>query len=249
MSMSAEQLTYARMLLSDPGSSAIQSLLIQNAVSGTFTISYNGQTTSALAFDAPANVVQNALAALSNVGLGNISVNNGPTPGSSVNNTPAYDIYFIGTLGEVAQPMITVDTSGLVGVSVSATVQQVAIGGIQAFTDAELGTFYSLNDLNFYLAIAFAFRTLASDLSRLHDYVAGQSQEKMSQVTASIMKLADFYQSYAFAATQVQVVGMVQVPPKPIAYPRVTGVPSTSLQIAPQWGPWSPWRGRGRWWW
>src|SRR5258706_1063742 len=247
MSMIAEQIAYARMLLSDPGSSAIQSLLIQNAVSGTFTISYSGQTTTALPWNASANVVQNALSALSNVGLGNISVNNGPTPGSGVNNTPAYDIYFLGTLGQVAQSMITVNTSGLVGVAVSATVLQVAMGGILAFGDTELGVFYDSNDRNFYLAIAFAFRTLESDLSRLHDYVAGQSQEKMSQVVASITKLADFYQSYAFAATQVQVVGMVQVPPKPTAYPRTVGVPSTSLQIAPSWGPWGSWRGRGRW--
>jgi hypothetical protein len=247
MAMSDDQLAYARMLLSDPGSSAIQSLLIQNATAGTFTISYSGQTTSALAYNAPANEVQNALSSLSNVGLGNISVNNGPTPGSSVNNTPAYDIYFVGTLGEVAQPLITVDTSLLVGIGASGTVQQVAMGGIQAFSDTELGVFYSNNDLNFYLAIAFAFRALEADLSRLHDYVAGQSQEKMSQVTAEIKRLADFYQDYAFAATQVQIVGMVQVPPKPTAYPRTVGVPSTSLQIAPPWGAWGTWRGRGRW--
>lgn len=248
MSMSADQLTYARVLLSDPGSSTIQALLIQNATSGTFTITFSGQTTAALAYNAPANEVQNALAALSNIGLGNISVNNGPTPGSSVNNTPAYDIYFVGALGQVAQPLITVDTSLLVGIGVSATVTQVAMGGVLAFSDAELGLFYDQNDRNFYLAIAFAFRALDADLSRLHDYVAGQSQEKMSQVVKQIKDLADFYQSYAFAGNQVQITGMMKVPPKPTAFPRVTGVPSTSLVIQPPWGPWGPWRGRGRWW-
>lgn len=245
MGLSADLNTYARILLSDPGSSAVQSLTILNAVSGTFTISFNGQTTSALAYNAGANDVQNALAALSNIGLGNISVNNGPNNGSSVNNPGTYFLYFIGTLGQAAQPMITVDISLLVGVSVSAPVVQVALGGVFAFSDDELDLFYSQAHLNFYLAICYAFRALWSDLSRLHDYVAGQSQEKMSQVPAEIKALAEMYQEWAFAASQVQITGMTQVPPKPVAVPRVPGVPSTSLIIEPTWGAWG-WR-RGRW--
>lgn len=249
MSMSADQIAYARILLSDPGSSAIQSLTILNATSGTFTITYSGQTTSALAYNAGANEVQNALAALSNVGLGNISVNNGPNNGSSVNNPGTYDIYFIGDLGRVAQPLITVDVSSLVGVVPTANVVQVALGGVYAFTDDELGIFYTNASRNFYLAIAYAFRALWSDLSRLHDYVAGQSQEKMSQIPHEIQKLADYYQEWAFAANQVQVSGMMQVPPKPTAVPRVPGVPSTSLIIEPGlgWNSGFGWRGRGRW--
>jgi hypothetical protein len=49
---------------------------------GTFTLTYNGQTTSAIAYDANAATVQAALAALSNIGVGNVAVTGGPLPAS-----------------------------------------------------------------------------------------------------------------------------------------------------------------------
>ncbi|MEA2217547.1 MAG: trimeric autotransporter adhesin [Solirubrobacteraceae bacterium] len=50
------------------------------ATAGTFTLTYSGQATSALAFDAPAADVQAALEALGRVGAGNVAVS-GPDGG------------------------------------------------------------------------------------------------------------------------------------------------------------------------
>jgi hypothetical protein len=244
MGMSVDQNTYARMLLSDPGSSAVQSLLIVGATGGTFTITFNGQTTTPLAYNAGANVIQNALAALSSIGLGNITVNNGPNNGSSVNNTQPWDLYFGGTLASVAQPMITVDTSGLVGIGITATVGQIALGGVLAFSDADLDLLYAQADLNFYRAIQYGYMALVADFSRLNDYVAGQSQEKRSQIYDHNKEQVLYYQQWANADRQVQPVSLITVPPVVRAVPVTSGVPATSLQYNSRRGPWG-WRRGG----
>lgn len=49
----------------------LQEILIDSAVSaGTFTLTYSGQTTSAIAYNASAATIQTALEALSNIGVG-----------------------------------------------------------------------------------------------------------------------------------------------------------------------------------
>jgi len=59
---------------------------------GTFTLSYKGQTTAAIAYNAAAAAVQSALAALSTIGTGNVSCSGGALPGTPV------VIAFTGTL-------------------------------------------------------------------------------------------------------------------------------------------------------
>lgn len=238
MGMTPDQQTYARMLLSDPGSSAVQSLLIVGATGGTFTITFAGQTTSALAYNAGPNVVQNALAALSNIGLGNITVNNGPNVGSSVNNTLPWSMYFVGALGNAPQPMITVDTSGLSGLGIVATVSQIAMGGVFAFSNADLDLLYAQADLNFYRAIQYGYMTLVADFARLNDYVAGQSQEKRSQVYSHNKDQVEYYAQWANADRQVQPVQLTTQPPDVRAVPVTSGVPATSLQYNTRRGPW-----------
>lgn len=49
---------------------------------GTFTLTYGGQTTSAIAFNATASAVQAALVALTSVGSGGVTVSGGPGPGT-----------------------------------------------------------------------------------------------------------------------------------------------------------------------
>lgn len=229
MALTTDQLSSARSFLSDNGSSAIQSILIQNATGGTFTITYNGQTTAALAYNASAANVQNALTALSNVGVGNLTVNN---------NAP-YVIYFTGTLGGMAQPMLTVSSS-LIGTGAAITVTLIASGGIQAFSDAELSSFYDLANQNFFLGICYAFRALMADFARLNDYVAGQTQEKKNQVFLHLKDMQDMYQIWAMADRQVQISRLTQVPPRVRAYPFNTGVPATSLSTRPpnRFNPW-----------
>ena len=48
------------------------------ATSGTFTLSYAGQTTSAIAYNASTTTVQSALQALSTIGAGNVTVTGNP---------------------------------------------------------------------------------------------------------------------------------------------------------------------------
>ena len=56
------------------GANAAQTVTLNNATSGSFTLTFNGQTTAPLAFNAAASDVAAALAALSNVGLGKVLV-------------------------------------------------------------------------------------------------------------------------------------------------------------------------------
>src|SRR6202021_2973482 len=63
------------------GTNEQQLVTISNATSGTFTLTYPGQTTGAIAWNAAASAVQTAIQALSNVGAGNATVtgsNGGP---------------------------------------------------------------------------------------------------------------------------------------------------------------------------
>lgn len=74
---------------------------------GTFTLTYNGQTTAGIAFDAAAAAVQSALEALSNLAPGDVTVGGGPGPG-----TP-YTVTFSTALGNVTQ--MTASGAGLTG--------------------------------------------------------------------------------------------------------------------------------------
>ncbi len=236
MTLTTDQLTAARLYLADPGSSAIQSILIQNATGGTWTISYNSQTTSALDFDAGANEVENALCALSNVGVGNLSVN----------NTYPYTVYFDGVLGTVAQVMLTVDASHLTGTTTpTATVSKVAAGGVQAFSDSELNLLYTNANDNFWLMLAYAFRALQADMSRLSDYIAGQSSDKASQRYAHIREMAELYTEWAQSDRQVQIASMVPEPPRLRAVPWRSGSAATGLAYQPPYGRYR--RGWGGW--
>lgn len=62
---------------------------------GSFTLTYNGQTTAAIDFDATGSEVDAALEALSNVEPGDVTVTGGPGPG-----TP-FVVTFLATLGNV----------------------------------------------------------------------------------------------------------------------------------------------------
>jgi len=77
--------------------------------SGTFTITYDGQTTSAIDYDATAAEVQSALEALNNISPGDVVVTGGPGP-----STP-WLITFTGNLAGTDVPLLSVDASGLSG--------------------------------------------------------------------------------------------------------------------------------------
>lgn len=63
------------------------------ATAGTFTLTFDGQTTAAIAYNATAAAVQSALEALSNIAPGDITVTGGPLPGSAVSVTFGGGVY------------------------------------------------------------------------------------------------------------------------------------------------------------
>lgn len=91
------------------GTNAVQTVTV-SATAGTFTLTFGGATTSALAYNATAAQVQSALEALSTIGSGNVAV------------TGSYVVTFQGTLGTAPLETMTADGSSLTGtVSVATT--------------------------------------------------------------------------------------------------------------------------------
>jgi hypothetical protein len=76
---------------------------------GTFTLTYSGQTTAGIAYNANAAAVQAALEALSNIGVGDVAVTGGPGPG-----TP-WIVEFTGTLALTNVLVMTASGAGLTG--------------------------------------------------------------------------------------------------------------------------------------
>jgi len=74
---------------------------------GTFTLTYSGQTTGNIAYNASASAVDTALEALSNIGTGDVAVtgsNGGP-----------YTVEFTGALAATDVALLTANASGLIG--------------------------------------------------------------------------------------------------------------------------------------
>lgn len=75
---------------------------------GSFTLTFSGQTTAAIAWNAAAGAVQTALEALVNIGAGNVAVTGGPGPA-----TP-WTVTFVGVLAatDIAQMTATGTLTG-----------------------------------------------------------------------------------------------------------------------------------------
>ena len=105
------------------GISEVQRLTITGTpTGGTFTLSYNGQATTPIAYNAAAAVVQTALEALANVGAGDILVSGGPGPA-----TP-YTFTFAGSLAERDVSALVVTASLTGGASPAAAVTIITAG-------------------------------------------------------------------------------------------------------------------------
>lgn len=74
---------------------------------GTYTLTFSGQTTSPINFNASTNAIQNALTNLSNIGANDVSVGRGPLP-----NTPV-DVTFQNGLANSDQPQLGAAGNGL----------------------------------------------------------------------------------------------------------------------------------------
>lgn len=83
-----------------------QTVSTGGATGGTFTLTFDGQTTAAIAYNATAAVVQAALEALSNVNPGDVYVSGG---------VGEYTLIFAGQYAGVDVPQTTLNSAGLTG--------------------------------------------------------------------------------------------------------------------------------------
>jgi ribosomal protein S11 len=96
------------------GTNEVQTITV-SATGGTFTVTYSGQTTSALAWNVTAAALQAALEALSNIAVGDVVVTGGPGA------TAPLTITFKGTLAGTNVAAVTT-TPSLTGGAGTATV-------------------------------------------------------------------------------------------------------------------------------
>jgi hypothetical protein len=113
-----------------PQQSEAQRVVI-DAEGGSFTLTFSGQTTTALPFDAEPGDVAAALTALPNIGGagGSVSVSGGP---GDLNGTSPYAVVFNGSLANANQPALVANAGGLTGVDGhhTATVTTILDGGV-----------------------------------------------------------------------------------------------------------------------
>jgi hypothetical protein len=89
---------------------AVQTLSVTGTpTGGGFTLSFGGQTTGSIRFNASAAAVQAALTGLGSIGAGNVTCAGGPLPGTAVTIT------FAGSLAAGPQPLIAVAANTLTG--------------------------------------------------------------------------------------------------------------------------------------
>lgn len=93
---------------------------------GTFTLTYSGQTTAAIAYNATAAAVQAALVALSNIDTGDVAVTGGPGPG-----TP-YVVTFGGNLADQDVAQMTATGSFTGGTTPAVAVTTTTAGAVDA---------------------------------------------------------------------------------------------------------------------
>jgi len=123
-----------RKAASTPAAAEVQSLASSGASAGTFTLAFEGSTTTPLAFNATAAAVQAALQALPTVGVGGITAAGGPA------NTTAITLTFAGTLATRDQPLLVLDKTGLTGGG-AAVVTETTRGAIAGVSQIKKGTF------------------------------------------------------------------------------------------------------------
>lgn len=92
------------------GANEVQTVQIADGTGGTFTITYSGQTTAAIAHDASAEEVEAALNALSNVTPGDIRVSKA---GTTADHT--YTLNYGGQLAREDVAQVTVDSTNVTG--------------------------------------------------------------------------------------------------------------------------------------
>jgi hypothetical protein len=112
------------------GTDERQTIGPHDSTGGTFTLTYSGQTTAAIAWNATAAVVQAALIALSNIGPSDVQVTGGPLPAT------ALTVRFTGALGEANVAQMTSTGTALTGGSDTVPIAT-TVGGVAPNANAD----------------------------------------------------------------------------------------------------------------
>lgn len=108
------------------GVDEVQTLAITGTpTGGSLTLTYDGETTAAIAYNASATEVQNALQALSNVAAGDVACSGGNLPDTAVS------IAFRRNLGGLNVSLITADGTNLTGGTVPTASVTTTTAGIR----------------------------------------------------------------------------------------------------------------------
>ena len=100
-----------------------QVLRLTGATGGTYTLTWEGQTTAPIAFNATANDVDAALEALSNIAADEIQTSGGPA------NTANLNVFFRRAKAQKNQTQITINGAGLTGATAPTVANTTAAGG------------------------------------------------------------------------------------------------------------------------
>lgn len=110
----ADMATYANQITvqGSSGVSEVQEVNLATPISGTFTLTFRGATTTAIAWNAAPSAVQSALEALSTIGSGNVTVS-----GATKVSTDPFSVRFTGELNFINHPVMTLNAGSLGGSS------------------------------------------------------------------------------------------------------------------------------------
>lgn len=109
----------------------VQRVSLANTDGGTFTLTYAGQTTANIDWDASAAEVDAALELLSNVGAGDLTCSGGPLPSTPVSVT------FGGSLAGTNVSEMTITTTNLTRSAATITVTEITAGGAGATNEVQ----------------------------------------------------------------------------------------------------------------
>ena len=98
---------------------------------GNFTLTFGGDTTINIAYDATFGTVQTDLENLTSIGAGNVSVTGGPGP------TTDWVVEFIGTLADTDVGAMTGDGTNLTGGTTTVTITDTVTGDANTTTNVE----------------------------------------------------------------------------------------------------------------
>ena len=188
---------------------------------GTFTLTYDGQTTAAIAYNAVNATVDTELEALSNIGAGDITIGGGPLPGTAVTVT------FGNAMAATNVPEMTINGASLTGGAISITMSTPTAGGPNVV--ANLRHYYTLNETSGfrYDSVGVIYVGAPADLGGAGDAVTAiagkQSNAAYFPFVSSLQTLnsGQMYQTLGDLASTFSMCGWI----------RIDSLPSVAISV------------------